>query len=72
MKENPDSDTSELDISDILQQDSDTFELDISDILQQDDLYNDQDKLEEILQSYQEAIKLNPEDAEAHYGLGNV
>ena len=57
MKENPDSDTSELDISDILQQ---------------DDLYNDQDKLEEILQSYQEAIKLNPEDADAHYGLGNV
>ena len=87
MKDNPDSDTSDLDISDILQQDSDTsgldisdifqqdsdtFDLDISDILQQDDLYTDQDTLEEILQSYQEAIKLHPEDADSYYGLGNV
>ena len=57
MKENPDSDT---------------LDLDISDSLQQDNLHTDQDKLEEIVQAYQEAIKLNPDDADSYYGLGNA
>ena len=59
MKENPDSDTSDLDISDILQQDSDTFDLVEGCLKCQDQRYQNQDCLSWALLFFCYGVKTN-------------